>query len=275
MASLFKVSPLQRALLRDCRCKSVVKHVIPRSYHPSTCLLQHETPDKARKEVIQRQIEVRKTAQAETFQVTGYNSLIDSFKKKSDVEKKEQFALALNEFVSREKYRKGHVQFVRIAMQRMDEFGLKKDLETYNRIIDIFPRGRFAPRRMLDAIWPRSLPQLELCLDVLTKMEVNGVRPSIETYEIVKAVFGRSLPLEKCVRIMYLFDKFRDMDPYEIRYELPTNPVELSRLALFRIAGKEGQLMEIEARRTKMCSNVGLILSLFCRYLRRRAARNS
>ena len=243
------VSPgLHRPLIVFCRSKSVIRTVMPRSYRSSTFSLQPESPDDARKEIVQKREEMRKTAQIETFKVVGFNSLIDSFKHKSNVEKKEQFALALDEFVVREKYRKGHVQFIRIAMQRMDEFGLQKDLETYNRIIDVFPRGRFAPRRMLDAIWPRPTPQLELCLDVLTKMEVNGVRPSIETYDIVKAVFGRSLPLEKCVRIMYLFDKYRDMDPYEIRTELPTNPVELSRLALFRIAGKDGQLMEIEAR---------------------------
>ena len=239
---------LHRSLLRVCRHKLVLGRVITRSYRSSSYLQQPETPDEARRELVQKQNEMRKTAQVETFKVTGYNSLINSFKGKTDAEKKEQFSMALDEFVVREKYRKGHVQFIRIAMQRMDEFGLAKDLETYNRIIDIFPRERFAPRRMLDAIWPRPLPQLELCLEVLTKMEVNGVRPSQETYDIVKAVFGRSLPLEKCVRIMYLFDKFRDMDPYEIHSDLPTSPVELSRLALFRIAGKEGQLVEIEAR---------------------------
>ncbi len=221
---------------------------MPRSYHSSPFFLQPETPDDGREELVEKQIEMRKSMQVETFKVVGYNSLIDTFKQKGGVKKREQFAMALNEFVVREKYRKGHVQFIRIAMQRMDEFGLQKDLETYNRIIDIFPRGRFAPTRLLDAVWARPLPQLELCLDVLTKMEVNGVRPSMETYEIVKAVFGKSLPLEKCVRIMYLFDKYRDMDPYEIHSELPTNPVELSRLALFRIAGMDGQLMEIEAR---------------------------
>ena len=177
----------------------------------------------------------------------GYNSLIDSAKQKNGLEKGDQFALALNEFLVREKYRRGHVAFIRIAMQRMDEFGLEKDLVTYNRILDIFPRGRFAPKSMIDAFWPRSTPQLELCLELLTKMEENGIRPSFETYDIVEVVFGRySLPHEKCIRMMFLFDKYRDIDPYEIRSELPTDPVELSRLALFRMIGKDGQLMEIK-----------------------------
>lgn len=78
-------------------------------------------------------------------------------------------------------------------------------------------------------------------------MEEHGVRPSIETYDIVRAVFGKTMALEKCVRIMYLFDKYRDIDPYEIRAELPTNAVELSRLALFRMSGEDAQLTEIQA----------------------------
>ena len=180
---------------------------------------------------------------------SGHSALIDAAKDKTDLEKREQFSLALNEFKSREKYRKGHVAFIRGAMQKIDEFGLEKDLITYNRIIDIFPRGRFAPRRMLDAIWPRSTPQLELCLELLTKMEENGIRPSPETVEIIEAIFGRSsLPLKKCIRIMYLFDMYRDIDPYEVRVKLPSDPVQVSRLALFRITGKDGQLMEIQAR---------------------------
>lgn len=177
----------------------------------------------------------------------GYNELIESAKQRSGLEKREQFALVLNEFLTREKYRKGHVPFIRLAMQRMEEFGLEKDLLTYNRVLDVFPKGRFAPIKMIDAFWPRPTPQLELCLEVLTKMEENGIRPSTETYNIVKAVFGRSIALEKCIRIMYLFDKFRDIDPYEIRTPmLPTDPVALSRLALFRMAGNNARLMEVE-----------------------------
>ena len=213
--------------------------MIWRGSHFSLVYLNVDTPEKP---VVP---EVGET-KPQLVQFGGYNKLIDSAKKRTEIEKQEQFALALNDFIKREKYHKGHVAFIRIAMQRMDEFGLENDLITYNRIIDIFPRGRFAPKRMLDAIWARPTPQLELCLDVLTKMEENGVRPSIETYDIVKAVFGRSLPLEKCIRIMYLFDKYKDMDPYEVRSELPTNPTDLSRLALFRMTGEDSELIELQ-----------------------------
>lgn len=156
-----------------------------------------------------------------------------------------QFSLAIDQFLVREKYRKGHVAFIRLALQRMDEFGLEKDLATYNKLLEVFPKGRFKPRRMLDALWPRSLPQMELALDLLTKMEDNGVNPSLETYRIVKEIFGgMSFPFQKCVRMMYLFDKYENADPYKIQGKIPANPVELARLTLKRIAGADGQITE-------------------------------
>ncbi len=179
----------------------------------------------------------------------NYNALLDSAKNKDNLDKYEQFTSVLKEFYTRDKSRRGHLAFIRTAVQRMDDFGLEKDLMTYNKILDIFPRGRFRSKRLLDAIWPVPHPQLELCLEILTKMEEQGVRPSAKTYDTVKAVFGRpSLPLDKCIRIMFLFDRFADIDPYEIRSELPEDPLEISRLALFRMAGEDCQLMEIQAR---------------------------
>ena len=175
-----------------------------------------------------------------------FNALIDAAKDEhKHLTNRDQFSLAVDQFLVREKYRKGHVAFIRLALQRMDEFGLEKDLTTYNKLLKVFPEGRFKPRRMLDALWPRSLPQMELALDLLTKMEDNGVNPSMETYHIVKEIFGgNSFPFQKCVRMMYLFDKYENADPYRIHGELPTNPVELARLTLKRIAGKDGQITE-------------------------------
>ena len=175
-----------------------------------------------------------------------FNALIDAAKDEhKHLTSRDQFSLAVDQFLAREKYRKGHVAFIRLALQRMDEFGLEKDLATYNKLLRVFPEGRFKPQRMLDALWPRSLPQIELALDLLTKMEDNGVNPSMETYHIVKETFGKmSFPFQKCVRLMYLFDKYENADPYKIHGELPTNPVELARLTLKRIAGKDGQITE-------------------------------
>ena len=174
-----------------------------------------------------------------------YNSLIDSAKLKTQLENREKLAFVLKEFMAREKYRKGHVTFIKLVLYRMDEFGLEKDLLTYNRILDVFPKGRFAPRRMLDAFWPRSLPQTELALELLTKMEDNGIRPDYNTYMLLIEIFGKtSLPVDKCYRIAYWFDKYKHADPYTISGDLPSNPVHLSKLALQRIVGEHGCLTE-------------------------------
>ena len=181
----------------------------------------------------------------ETVVQSTYNALIDSAKQKPALDNREQFALVLKEFMAREKYRKGHVSFIKLALHRMDEFGLEKDLLTYNRLLDIFPKGRFVARRMLDAIWPRSLPQMELALELLTKMEEQGIRPDYNTYMLLIETFGKvSLPVQKCRRIAYWFDKFENADPYMVNGELPSDSLELSRLALARIAGDRGQLTE-------------------------------
>lgn len=260
--SASKTLLLRFPLLSICRVRKTL--VVWRNYHSSIYLHEKTSGDP----------ENEKLTQPQPIQFSGYNALVDSAKEKPGMKKSEQFEMALNEFKKREKYRKGHVPFIRVAMQRMDEFGLEEDLSTYNKILDIFPRGKFAPRSMIDAFWPRSTPQLELCLELLTKMEENGVRPSLETYNIVKAVFGRSFPLEKCIRVMYLFDIYRDMDPYEIRAELPTDPVALSRLALFRMTEGKTQLMEIQVKtihkgiiycvitRTFRCLKKGVVVGL-------------
>ena len=153
-------------------------------------------------------------------------------KDRTGLDKGEQYSVALNEFLVKEKTRRSHVAFIGTARRKMDDFGLEEDLETYNNILDVFPRGRFPPIRMLDSFWPKATPQMELCLEVITKIKEKEVRPSLVTYDFIKAVFGQTGPLEKCTNIMYFFDKYRYNDPYEIRAKLPTNPVELSRLSL-------------------------------------------
>lgn len=223
-----------------------------RTYHCSSIYLLGEHSEASETEPS----DDKKTPNVQSLQFSGYSGLIDLAKQKPGIKKSEQFALALNEFTTREKYRKGHVPFIRVAMQRMEEFELEKDLVTYNKILEIFPKGKYKPRKWIDAVWPRPTPPLELCLEILTKMEENGVRPSRETYFIIKAAFGRTLPLDKCVRIMHLFDKYQDADPYEIRGGVPTDSVELCRLALFRITGGGAQLMEIKAR---SCISSGIV----------------
>lgn len=191
-----------------------------------------------------------------------YGALMDSAKAKPQVSNREQFALVLKEFVAREKYRRGHVAFINMAMKRMEEFGLEKDLLTYNRLLDIFPKGRFHPKRLLDAFWPRPLPQTELALELLTRMEDNGVWPDHATYSVLVEVFGKhSLPVEKCERMFYWFHRYKEADPYWIEGDLPEDQVELSRLTLRRILGDKGNISEHKvSASTVFCWAIHLIV---------------
>lgn len=176
---------------------------------------------------------------------SSHGAFLDDAKRHSHLPHQEQFALALQGYMEREKYRRGHVAFISLALARMREFGLEKDLLTYNRLLDLFPKGRYVPRRMLDAFWPRPLPQMELALDLLTRMEEEGVRPDYITLAILCEVFGKkSFPVDKCCRMAYWFDRFEHSDPYQVEGGLPRDEVELTRLALRRMVGKEGRLVE-------------------------------
>lgn len=212
-------------------------------HHCSQCRLQfmHTT-------TTLQQAEVPKSPKTHSSLIqVNYDAVIDSAKLNAALESREQFALALKEFMSREKYRRGHANFIKLALQRMDEFNLERDLLTYNRILDVFPKGKFVAKRMLDALWPRPLPQTELALEILTKMEEYGIRPDYNTYMLLIEVFGKtSLPVQKCRRIAYWFDKYENADPFKIDGDLPSDSFALSKLVLQRVAGKGGQITEIK-----------------------------
>eukprot|EP00731_Ephydatia_muelleri_P028927 Em0020g571a len=161
-----------------------------------------------------------------------YNALITMAKGHGHLVQREQFSLALKEFIKREKFLRGHVDFITLALRRMGEFGLQQDLLSYNRLLDIFPKDRFNPKTS----WTLCGP-----------MEEHGVRPDYTTYDLLCEVFGKtSLPVEKCQRLAYWFDRYENADPYQIKGALPEAQIELSRLTLQRVCGKGGVVTEIK-----------------------------
>lgn len=195
-----------------------------------------------------------------TLEESQYNALITMAKGHGHLVQREQFSVVLKEFIKREKFLRGHVDFITLALRRMGEFGLQQDLLTYNRLIDIFPKNRFKPKNLLDAVWPRPLPQIELALRLLTKMEEHGVRPDYTTYDLLCEVFGKtSLPVDKCLRLAYWLDKYENADPYQIKGALPEAQIELSRLTLQRVCGKGGVVTEIKVSAV-MDAHVGAVV---------------
>lgn len=155
---------------------------------------------------------------------------------------RESFVKAVQAFLKRDKRRRGHMEFITASLKWMEIAGLNKDLPTYNRLLDVFPRDRFRNRTLMDAIWPRPYPQIDAALRVLQKMEDNGIRPDYTTYSLLLEVFGvASLPVQKCRRIAYWFDRFENIDPYKLPQPIPNDPCELARLTLQRISSPGSQ----------------------------------
>jgi signaling intermediate in Toll pathway protein len=154
----------------------------------------------------------------------------------SEGETLENFIEVLETFNKNNRPRRGHMDLLRTSMEFMDRFGLEGDLEAYNALFNVFPRERFKNRTLFDAIWPKRHPQVDLALEILTKMEENVVKPSLETYDLCEEIFGKaSQPVQKCRRLAYWFTKLEEMFPHPLPKVLPEDEVELSKLALARM----------------------------------------
>ena len=171
-------------------------------------------------------------------------SEIDKLLKEASLQpSRESFTKAVEAFLKRDKRRRGHLDFIDSSLKWMEIAGLGKDLPTYNLLLDVFPRDRFRNRTLMDAIWPRPYPQIDAALRVLQKMEDNGIRPDYTTYSLMLEVFGHaSLPVQKCRRIAYWFDRFENIDPYRLPQPIPNDPCELARLTLRRISSLGSEL---------------------------------
>ena len=169
-----------------------------------------------------------------------------SFEKAASLGKtKENFVGVIDNFLARNRTRRGHMEFLKTAMNYVEEFDLGKDVEVYNRMLDVFPRGRFDNRTLFDAIWAKKHPQAELALDILTLMEDNWISPDETTYDIVHEIFGHaSQPLQKCKRLVYWYRKMEEMFPNPYPKALPESDAELSKLALVRMT-KDEQIITI------------------------------
>ena len=173
--------------------------------------------------------------------------IIDQARKQIELHPEDQFKMALQEFLVRDKHRRTHLKFINTALENVDEFGLQKNIQIYKDVLDLFPKGRFVNRTLFDALWPRRTPQMELALKILQKMEDEGIRPDDELQEILLQIFGRaSYPLQKCRRMIYWFDRYENIDPYKLK-SIPGDPVELSKIALKQM-DKDGTISEHKVR---------------------------
>lgn len=134
-------------------------------------------------------------------------------------------------------YRRGHVEFMYAALDRMKDFGTNRDLDTYKQLLEIFPKGKMVPQNAWQVEMMHYPKQQQCCIDILDQMEENGVIPDDELGYQLKGIFGdKSHAFRKYRRMMYWMPKFRFANPYFVPYNLPEDRIELSKLALQRMS---------------------------------------
>lgn len=148
---------------------------------------------------------------------------------------------AMGKFRTRDRFLTGHMTFITTSLDSMHEFNLVSSLDAYNVLLDCFPKDKYVTRSLLEYAMPWPFPAVDLALKILTRMEEEGVRPDDLTYTILIEIFGRGgLPIEKCIRLAYWMDRFKDHDPYRLTGELPVkNPLSLFEMACSRMFGED------------------------------------
>lgn len=149
---------------------------------------------------------------------------------------KESFGFAIELFKEGDVHMRGHVEFIYVALKEMKMFGVHKDLESYKKIIDIFPKGRMIQTNMFQVEFMHYPKHQQCGVDILEQMEDNGVIPDTEVHQMLTNIFGRwSFPMRKASRMSYWMPKFKYLSPWVLPEELPDNALELAKLAVQRM----------------------------------------
>ncbi|XP_055095949.1 evolutionarily conserved signaling intermediate in Toll pathway, mitochondrial isoform X2 [Symphalangus syndactylus] len=146
---------------------------------------------------------------------------------------KASFLQAVQKFGERSVRKRGHVDFIYLALRKMREYGVERDLAVYNQLLNIFPKEVFRPRSIIQRIFVHYPRQQECGIAVLEQMENHGVMPNKETEFLLIEIFGRkSYPMLKLVRLKLWFPRFMNINPFPVPRDLPQDPVELAMFGL-------------------------------------------
>lgn len=154
-----------------------------------------------------------------------------------DSKTKADFNRVVDVFNKKDIRRRGHVEFIYAALKKMPEFEVERDITVYNKLLDVFPKEVFVPRNFIQRMFNHYPRQQECGVQLLEQMENYGIMPNVETKVLLAQIFGeKSHPVRKYQRIMYWFPKFKHANPFPVPHVLPSDPVELARFSLTRIA---------------------------------------
>jgi Evolutionarily conserved signalling intermediate in Toll pathway len=76
-------------------------------------------------------------------------------------------------------YRRGHVEFIYAALARMKEFNVHRDIDTYKKLLGLFPEGKMIAQTTWQVEFMHYPKQQQCCIDILDQMESNGMRSAV------------------------------------------------------------------------------------------------
>lgn len=163
-------------------------------------------------------------------------ALRESLFRNEDERNRRGFVEVIERFKLGNENRRGHVEFINVATRFVTEFNVEKDLEVYKMLFDLFPKGKYTPRSMVQAEF-FHFPYHQHCgVRLLDTMESHGVLPDREMRQMVLDTFGfHSEVFKKLARMMYWMPKFKHMSPFPLPNPVPRDPYELAQLAIKRM----------------------------------------
>lgn len=87
---------------------------------------------------------------------------------------KADFVRAVQNFGQHNVHKRGHMDFIYLALRKMREFGVERDLAVYNLLLDVFPKEVFRPRSIFQKMFIHYPRQQECGVAVLEQMENHG-----------------------------------------------------------------------------------------------------
>jgi len=153
-----------------------------------------------------------------------------------DDKNRESFEGAIDIFTDKDTRRRGAVEFIYAAMRNMEAFGVHKDLGSYKKLLEVFPKGKMIPENRLQGDFFHYPKQQQCATTLLHKMELNKVIPDEEMGDIILNIFGKyATPYKRYCRMMYWMPKFKNLSPFPLPDELPNDALELAKLAIKQI----------------------------------------
>lgn len=155
---------------------------------------------------------------------------------------KETYLDILRQYKSNNDLRRGHVEFIQVALTYMDDFGVNRDLAVYKVLLDVLPKGKFIPNNIFQTMIMHYPKQQYVAIDLLCKMEKNCVMPDVEMQDMLLNIFGKhGAPLKKFWRMMYWMPKFANLNPWPCARPAPKDPRVLARLAMSKVSSIDVQ----------------------------------